>query len=82
MVGPIDFYHHNSAPYFPTFWVFLIYFLKCPSINTTQSYIPIVALTSFILRFKSHLLVKQVFLLNAALAMAILDLILYVHLAS
>jgi hypothetical protein len=38
--------------------------------------------TSFFLKFNSSLLVKGDFLLNAGLAMAILDLIARVHLAS
>jgi len=34
----------SSAPYFSTSQVFMIYFLKCPSFSTIQSYDPNVAL--------------------------------------
>ena len=53
----------NSSPSFPephfiSFQVFLIYFPKCSSFSTTQSYALSAAL-SFCLKFKSHLLVKS-----------------------
>ena len=74
--------HDSRAPHFKTFMVFLIYFLKCSSFSTIQSYVHYVALYySFFLKFKSNLLVKRVFLLNAAFAVAVLE-ISCVHLTS
>jgi hypothetical protein len=75
--------HPSSAPNFTTSQVFIIYFLKCPRLNTIQSYDSNVALNSLFLIFKANLLVKRdVFLLNAAFAMEILNLTSRVPLAS
>jgi len=38
----------SNLPYLKTVKVFLIYFMKCPSFNTIQNYVPNVAFDSFI----------------------------------
>jgi hypothetical protein len=40
--------HPSPAPHFKTFRVFLIYFPKCPSFSTIQSYAPNIALYKFL----------------------------------
>ena len=68
---------------FTNFQVFLIHFRKCPVFSTIQTYAPVLYLISFLIKFKSSLLVKRVlFLLNAAFATASLDLISRVHIAA
>ena len=37
-IGPTDLQHPSPAPHFKTSQVFLIYFPKCPSFSTPQSY--------------------------------------------
>jgi len=44
MLGPTDLLHASPAPHFSTFQVFLIYFPKHASSNTTQSYTPDVSI--------------------------------------
>jgi len=78
MISPTDL-HPTAEPNFKAFQVFLIYFPKRPVVGTIQI---LLHFTGFILKFKSNLLVKKSFLLKAAFAMAVLDLISHVHLAS
>ena len=47
-IGPNDLLHPSPVSHFRIFQVFLIYFPKCPSFSTTQSYAPNVALHWFI----------------------------------
>jgi len=83
MICPTYILHPFPAPHFKNLQVFLIYFPKCPSCSTIQSYAPNVALHQFLPKFKSSVLVKRAFfLLNGVFAMAILDLISRVHPAS
>jgi hypothetical protein len=82
-IGSTGLFHPCPAPHFKTFPVFLAYLPKCRRVNTILSSAPIVALNSFFLKFTSNLLVKRLsFLLNAVYAVAILDLISSMHLAS
>ena len=81
-IGPTDLVHLSPAAHFKTFQIFLIYYPKCPSFSTIQCYAPNVTLTRFFLKFKFSLLVKRVFLLNAAFATEILYLISRLYLAS
>ena len=82
MMGPTDLFHPSPAPHFRTLQVFIIYlnkvskFQHCTKLCSKCS-------TALVpsLKFKSNLLVTRVFfLLNVALAMAILDLISCWHL--
>jgi hypothetical protein len=83
VIGPADLLHRSSAPQFKNFQVFLISCPKRPGLSTIQTMNQIKHFTIFFLKFKSSVLVKRVFLsLNAAFAMAILDLISHVHLPS
>ena len=66
----------SPALRFKTFQVLLIYLARCPSFSAIQSYAPNVALV-----FKSIFLVKTVFLLNAAVVIAVLYLVSLLHLS-
>jgi len=47
-IGPTALLHPSPALHFKTFQVFLIYFSKCPSFSTTQSYAPNLAIYWFL----------------------------------
>ena len=84
MTGPTDLLQLWTAPHMDTCKALLIYFPKCPTFSTTQSYAPQCTLSLVSSwNLKSHLLVKRfLFLLKAAFYIAILDLISRVYLAS
>ena len=73
-----------SSTTFQNFQVFLIYYPKCPGFSTIRCYTRVVACRYYFPQiFKSNFLEKRdFFLLNAAFAMTVFDLILRVHLAS
>jgi hypothetical protein len=67
MIGPTDLFHPSPAPHFKTFQVFSD---LLPKASGFQHHIKLCS------KFKSNMLVKRaLFLLNAAFAMAVLDLI-------
>jgi len=68
------------APHFTTSQVFLIYFPKCPTFSTTQSYVLYWLLPLLYVQFAGEK--KVFFLLNAWQSMTILELISRVHPAS
>jgi len=82
MIGLTDL-QPSLAPNFTPFQAFLIYFSKRPIFSTIQSSAPNVALYQFLPQILVIFHGGNVFiLLNTAFAMAILDLISRVHLAS
>jgi len=79
-IGPTDLLHPSPVTNFKIFQVFLIYFPKCPGLNTALRYAPNVnSYAGFFLKFESNLLVKIFILLNATFAVEILYLISRVH---
>jgi len=65
-IAQTDLLHPFPAPHFKTFKVFL-YFTKCPSFSIKKVMFLMYYFTSLFLTFKYNLLMKNVFLLNAAL---------------
>ena len=69
-IGLTDLLHPSPAKHFNTSHMFLIYLPECQSFSITKLYAPN-HVTNFFLKFKSSLLVKFFYLLNAAFAMEI-----------
>ena len=75
--------HLSPKPRLETFQVYLFYIPKCPVLNIIKNINQIYHFSTFFLKFNWNFLMKRTFfLLTAGFAMAILDIISRLHIAS